>query len=128
MKAADLLDTLDNAVNACVGPFMTAQGARHTTGLSNFDGYPGPSSITQRPHSEVSGLFWWVNRFEVGRTIFDIGYGDREALIETMLYYQGIKDRLKRFLVCPDLEPGQRAHGRAAWAVLPVRQWRNQCQ
>jgi hypothetical protein len=94
MKTSELLEVLDSAINAHVSPFMAAQGARHTTGLSNFDGYPGPSSITLRQHSKVGdGIFWWVNRFETGRTTFDIGYGDREALIETMLYYEGIRDR-----------------------------------
>ena len=94
MKTSELLEVLDSAINAHVSPFMAAHGARHTTGLSNFDGYPGPSSITLRQHHNVgNGIFWWVNRFETGHTTFDIGYGDREALIETMLYYEGIKDR-----------------------------------
>ncbi len=94
MKTSELLEVLDRAINTHVTPFMLAQGARHKTGLSNLDGYPGPSSITLRQHSSIcDGIFWWVNRFETGHTTFDIGYGDREALIETMLYYEGIRDR-----------------------------------
>ena len=72
---------------------MATQGAHYTKGLSNFDGYPGPSSISPRKLSEVdNSLFWWVHRFEKRHTTFEIGYGDRELLIETMLYYKGIKD------------------------------------
>ena len=94
MKTADMIGALDNAINRHVGPFMASQRVRHTKGLSNFDGYPGPSSIKERHPSQVaSGLFWWINRFETARTTFDIGYGDREALVETMLYYRDIPDR-----------------------------------
>ncbi len=94
MKISELLEVLDSAINEHVSPFLASHGARHTTGISNFDGYPGPSSITLRQHSQVGdGIFWWVNRFEIGRTTFDIGYGDREAQIETMLYFEGIRDR-----------------------------------
>ncbi len=38
-------------------------------------------------------FFWWISRFVVGDPTFEIAYGDREFLIETMLFYAGIPDR-----------------------------------
>ena len=75
-------------------PFFTSLDARHIVGESNYGGHPGPSSLKHRNHDELDGrFFWWINRFVVGTTTFDIGYGDREFLIETKLFYQGIADQ-----------------------------------
>lgn len=52
------------------------------------------SSLEPKRYEELDGRFFcWINRFIVGDTTFDISYGDREFLIETMLYYAGIPDR-----------------------------------
>lgn len=89
-----LLAGLDGAVIMYLCPFMQKIGALHSVGQSNLDGWPGPSSLKKRKHAELGGvLFWWVNRFVVDTVTLDIGYGERELLVEPMLYYEGIKDR-----------------------------------
>jgi hypothetical protein len=89
-----LLYTLDTAIAEKVLPFFVSLGARHSVGESCYDGFPTASSLKPRRHDELDGrCFWWINRFAVGDTTFEIAYGDREFLIETMLFYAGIPDR-----------------------------------
>lgn len=89
-----LLDTLDTAIAEKILPFFLPLGARHIMGESCYDGYPAASSLKPRCHEELDGrFFWWINRFIVGETTFEIAYGDREFLIEPMLFYAGIPDR-----------------------------------
>lgn len=89
-----LLDTLDAAIAERVGPFFASLGARHLAGESCYDGWPAASTLKPRRHEELNGrFFWWINRFVVGSTTFEIAYGDREFLIETILLYAGIPDQ-----------------------------------
>lgn len=88
-----LLAFFDAAVRECLCLFMKKAGAKHSVGHSNFDGWPNPSSLSNRAYQDLHGaFFWWVNRFELEYCTLDLGYGDKEFLIEPMLYYRGIKD------------------------------------
>jgi hypothetical protein len=89
-----LLETLDTAIAEKVLPFFVSLGAQHLVGEACYDDWPAASSLKPRRHEELDGrFFWWINRFVVGNTTFEIAYGDREFLIETMLFYAGIPDR-----------------------------------
>jgi hypothetical protein len=85
-----LLKVLDTAIAEKVLPFFLPLGARHLVGESRYDAEPTASSLKARRHEELDGrFFWWINRFVLGDTMFEIGYGDRESRIETMLFYAG---------------------------------------
>jgi hypothetical protein len=89
-----LLDVLDAEIVEKIQPFFAPLGAQHFVGESSYDSWPAPSTLKSRSHKELDGrFFWWINRFVVKDVTFDICYGDREFLIETMLFYAGIKDR-----------------------------------
>ncbi len=89
-----LLDTLDAAIVEKIQPFFLPLGARHIVSESCHDGYLAASSLKPRRHEELDGrFFWWINRFIVGETTFEIAYGDREFLIEPTLFYAGIPNR-----------------------------------
>ena len=89
-----LLDTLDAAIVDNLLPFFAKLAAQHLVGESSYTGYPGVSSLISRRHEDLDGrFFWWINRFIVDDTTFDVAYGDKEFLIETKLFYAGIRDR-----------------------------------
>jgi len=93
-NAPALLQTVDTAIAEKVLPFFVSLGARQVVGESCYAGWPGPSSLKPRRYEELDGRsFWWINRFIAGATTFEIAYGEREFLIETMLFYSGIPDR-----------------------------------
>lgn len=93
-KTPALVATLDTAIAEKILPLFLPLGARHMIGESCYDAWPAPSSLKPRRYEELDGrFFWWINRFVVGETTFEIAYGDREFLIETMLFYVGIPDR-----------------------------------
>ena len=88
-----LLKTFDAAIAEKILPFFASLDAQHLVGESCHDSSVGPSSLKLKPYAQLDGrFFWWVNRFIVGKTTLDIGYGDREFTIETFLFYDGIKD------------------------------------
>lgn len=93
---ADLLQTLDSAIQEKVWPFFSALNAQHLIGESCFDRGAGPASLKHRRHMELEGrFFWWINRFIADGTTFEIGYGDREAIIETRLFFAAIRKRFE---------------------------------
>jgi hypothetical protein len=94
MNTPALLDAFDSAIAEKVLPFFVRLGAQHLVGESCYDGWPAASSLKSRCYEELDGrFFWWISRFVVGDTTFEIAYGDREFLMETMLFYAGIPDR-----------------------------------
>ena len=89
----ELLAALDASVQDHLCPFMHFKRAAHTVGHSEFKGWPGPSSISKRAYQDLEGsFFWWINRFHIEGCTLDIGYGDRDFVLEPILYYQGVKD------------------------------------
>lgn len=89
-----LLNTFDTAIAEKVLPFFVPLGAQHLVGESCYDGWPAASSLKPRRYEELDGrFFWWISRFVIGDTTFEIAYGDRELLIEPMLFYVGVPDR-----------------------------------
>ena len=90
----NLLGVLDAEIAEKIQPFFASLGAQHLIGESCHDSWPAPSTLKSISHKELDGrFFWWINRFIVKDAKFEICYGDREFLIETMLFYAGIKDR-----------------------------------
>jgi hypothetical protein len=115
----DLLESFDTSVREYFSPFMESHGARHSIGHSAFNGWPGPSSISKRSYQDLNGsFFWWINRFEFEGCTLDIGYGDREFIIEPMLYYRGIKDHFGPWeLLSAATVPNPHVASGAAWVL-----------
>jgi hypothetical protein len=89
-----LLDTFDSAIVEKLEPFFRPLNARHSVGESCHDASNAPCSLKRRRHSDLEGrFFWWINRFVVDDTTFEIGYGDREFEIVPTMFYAGIADR-----------------------------------
>jgi hypothetical protein len=92
--SSELIASFDDCIKKYLCPFMLSEGAKHSSGKSNFDGNETPSSLSSAPYDSVgNSFFWWINRFETDRCTLDISYGDREFMVETTLYYKGIDDR-----------------------------------
>ena len=115
----ELLAALDASVQDYLCPFMHFKRAVHTVGHSELDGWPGPSSISKRPYQDLEGcFFWWINRFQIECCTLDIGYGDREFVIEPMLYYQGIKDHFAPWeLLSATTVPNPNVASGASWIL-----------
>lgn len=116
---AELLASFDASVREYLCPFMDSQGAAHSVGHCNFDGWPGPSSISKRTYQELKGsFFWWINRFELEGCTLDIGFGDREFLVEPMLYYRGIRDHFAPWeLLSAGAIPNPQSASGAVWVL-----------
>jgi hypothetical protein len=66
----------------------------YEAGLSGYDGRPGSCSLHRKPFASVGqNFFWWIHRFSSNETILDIGFGDREFIVETALFYPAIEAR-----------------------------------
>jgi len=90
--SVQLLTALDQAVRNHLLPYFSEYGAVYSSGISGRDNYPGPSTVLPKPFTSVgSHFFWWIHRFKCDSAIFDIGFGDREFIVETALYYPAIK-------------------------------------
>jgi len=116
---AALRASFDASVREYLCPFMASEGAGYSVGHCDFDGWPGPSSLSKRTHRELPGsLFWWINRFEVEGCTLDIGFGDREFLVEPMLYYRGLKDHFAPWeLLSAASIPDPQAASGAVWVL-----------
>jgi len=92
--SVQLLNALDRAVSTHLCPYFTGQKMAYEVGLSSHDGYRGPSTLRHRPFESIRGsFFWWVHRFSSGEAILDVGFGDREFIVETTLFYPAIEAR-----------------------------------
>ena len=99
-KSSTLIECFDREVREKIAPFFLAMNGHLVVGESCFDRWPGPSTIKLRDYSDMDGrCFWWINRFVIGETIFEIGYGDRELLVETAVFYVGVPDRFTPWLL-----------------------------
>lgn len=92
--SVQLLSALDHAVWTHLVPYFVKHGAAYSSGLSKHDGYLEPCTLQSKPFDSVSScFFWWVHRFKHDEAIYDIGFGDREFIVETAIYYPAIKTR-----------------------------------
>jgi hypothetical protein len=116
-----LLDAFDATIAEKISPFFLSLGARHITGESCYDAWPAATSLKPRRHEELDGrFFWWISRFVIGKTTFEIAYGDREFLIEPMLFYVGIHDRFAPWeLLATAQVPKPLAMSGEAWVLTP---------
>lgn len=90
-KSIQLLTALDRCIQQQLCPYFSEHGAIYASGLSSYDGYPGLCTLQAKPFSSVgNSFFWWVYRFSVDDSTFDIGFGDREFIVETRIYYPTI--------------------------------------
>lgn len=116
-----LLGAFDTAVAEKLLPFLVNKGALHLVGESCHDAYLGPSSLKPRRYKELDGrFFWWINRFVIGNTTFEIGYGDREFLIEPTIFYVAIPDRFAPWeLLSAAQVSNPHVVSGAAWVLAP---------
>jgi hypothetical protein len=108
--------SFDSCVRADLAPHFLCFGSKHESGESNFDGYRGPSSLLTRDFSDVvSRFYWWIHRFTLDRTVFEIGYRDRESIVETTIYYTDIQARFApwELLLAAEVPDSQAMSGNA---------------
>jgi hypothetical protein len=117
--SVQLLNALDGAVRAHLAPQMLERGGIHTSGLSACDGYPGLCSLHSRDFSAVSGsFFWWIHRFTFPDSVLDVGFGDREFMVETSLFYPSIITRFAPWeLLAAHQVPDSQAMSGNAWVL-----------
>ena len=119
--AVQLLLSFDMCVRADLAPIFLSLGSKHESGESSFDGYRGPSSLLTRAFSDVvSRFYWWIHRFTLDKTVFEIGYGDRESIVETTIYYTGIQARFApwELLLAAEVSDPHVMSGNA-WVLTP---------
>jgi len=93
-NSVQLLTALDQAVTAHLCPYFAEENMAYESGLSSHDGYLGPSTLRHRSFASIRGsFFWWVHRFSSEDAILDVGFGDREFIVETTLFYPSIEAR-----------------------------------
>jgi|APGre2960657404_1045060.scaffolds.fasta_scaffold49408_2 hypothetical protein len=114
--SVQLLTALDRAVRQHLCPFFTARGASYTAGMSSYDGYPGPCTLKSKPFASVGQtFFWWIHRFSSSEAVLDIGFGDREFIVETTLFYPSINARFApwELLLAHEVHDSQAMSGNA---------------
>jgi len=90
-NSIQLLTALDRCIQQQLCQYFSEHGATYSSGLSGYDGYPGPCTLQAKPFSSIgNSFFWWVHRFSVHDSIVDIAFGDREFIVETKIYYPTI--------------------------------------
>ena len=91
----------------------------YESGMSGYDGYPGPCSLHRTPFTSIGqSFFWWVHRFSSDDAILDIGFGDREFIVETTLFYPTINARFApwELLLAHKVSDSQAISG-SAWVL-----------
>ena len=118
-KSHLLLAAFDAGVLEHLQPFMQRVGARHFVGESCFDGWPGPSSLKPCSYKALDGIFfWWINRFSVGAVTLDLGYGDKEFIVESTLFYSGIRDKFSPWeILAAAQSPNPQGHFCKDWVL-----------
>ena len=87
VSTSQLLDEFEASVKGRFRDFITEKGAIYTSGFSQFEG--NPRSLMKRK-TKIPGLFWFICRFQFPSVVLDIGYGDKEFIVEPELYYPQI--------------------------------------
>jgi hypothetical protein len=117
--SVQLLTALDRAVVTHLYPYFEEQQMTYETGLSSHDGYREPSSLQSKPFDSIRGsFFWWVHRFRSHDAILDIGFGDRESIVESTLFYPAIEARFAPWELLLAIEaPDSQAMSGNAWVL-----------
>ena len=89
-KLEDLLNAFRDACESELKFLVSEHEARHETGFSTFEGRP---PILKEDSLPQSCLFWFISRYAWADFVLDIGYGDRELVIEPAAYYLAIGKR-----------------------------------
>jgi len=85
--ASDQLDTFEASVREGLDHFMIPRGAIYASGFSRFEGLP--RKLKARSEG-IPGLFWYICRYTFPTMYLDIGFGDRESLVEVMVGYPAL--------------------------------------
>ena len=81
---SELLDTFETSVREGLDEFMLLRSANFKSGFSRFEGTP----TLLRPRGDtIPGLFWFICRYSLPNVHLEIGFGDRESLVEAVLVY-----------------------------------------
>jgi len=87
VSTSQLLDEFEASVQGEFKSFITERGAVYNSGFSQFEG--NPRRLKKRG-AKIPGIFWFICRFQCPSVVLDIGYGDREFIVEPELYYPKI--------------------------------------
>lgn len=82
--ATELLDTFESKVKQSLDPFLLSKGAHYQSGFSTFEDHP--VKLRSRGNN-IPGLFSFICRYSLLTTYLEIGFGDRESIVEARLYY-----------------------------------------
>lgn len=85
--AKELIETLESEVCSGLGTFMNTQGATYDSGFASFDAEP---SRLKKKKIDGLGLFWYVCRYTFPSMYLDIGFGDKEYLVEPKVNYPSL--------------------------------------
>lgn len=81
---SELLDTFEASVHEGLDEFMYLRDAKFESGFSRFEGMP---TLLRQRGDTIPGLFWFICRYSLPGVYLEIGFGDRESLVEAMLGY-----------------------------------------
>ena len=85
--ASEQLDTFETSVREGLDDFMLSRGATYESGFSRFEGLP--RKLKARSEG-IPGLFWYICRYKFPAMYLDVGFGDRESLVEAMVGYPAL--------------------------------------
>ncbi len=83
-SSSELLDTLEAEVRNDLDQFLMPLGAFYDSGFSTFEGEPRK---LKKRKTEIPGLFWFICRYTLPEFYIEIGFGDKEFLVEARLHY-----------------------------------------
>jgi hypothetical protein len=85
--ASEQIDTFEASVREGLDDFMLSRGANYESGFSRFEGLP--RKLKSRSEG-IPGLFWFICRYKLPTMYLDVGFGDRESLVEAMVGYPAL--------------------------------------
>jgi hypothetical protein len=80
----ELLDAFEQGVKNGLDSFLLPKGAVYESGFSMFE---GRITRLKKRTSQIPGLFWFLSRYSLPTLTLEIGYGDKEMLVEAKLHY-----------------------------------------
>ena len=92
-KSSILLKVFDEEIHVALGSFMAQNSAKESMGEFIFNAQ-GPAGIKLANYDSFNGIFFsWIHRFEMKDVFLDINFGDRESIVEPILYFKRINER-----------------------------------
>ena len=80
----ELLDEFEHGVKGALDAFLFPKGAAYESGFSMFE---GRLTRLKKRTNRIPGLFWFICRYSLPEVSLEIGYGDKELLVEATLHY-----------------------------------------